>query len=130
MDLPYSVPVDFINEINFVQSSWKAAVYPEYEERTYGHILKQSGYHNGPLQRPTKVSTFSQKEKFSYLPKSFDWRNVDGIDYVSPIRNQGNCGSCYAFASMAALESRIRILTNNVQKPVFSPQDVVGCSNL
>lgn len=39
-----------------------------------------------------------------------------------------SCGSCYAFASMGMLEARIRILTNNTQKPVFSPQQVVSCS--
>lgn len=29
---------------------------------------------------------------------------------------------------MGMLEARIRILTNNTQKPVFSPQQVVSCS--
>ena len=33
------------------------------------------------------------------LPSEFDWRNVSGVSYVSPIRNQGSCGSCYAFAA-------------------------------
>ena len=51
MDLPYSVPVDFVNEINAAQKSWKATIYPEYEKRTYRHILQQSGYNNSPLQR-------------------------------------------------------------------------------
>ena len=23
------------------------------------------------------------------LPTSFDWRNVDGVNFVSPVRNQG-----------------------------------------
>ena len=41
----------------------------------------------------------------------------------------GSCGSCYSFASMAMLESRVRILTNNTLQPVFSPQDIVECSN-
>ena len=29
---------------------------------------------------------------------------------------------------MAMLEARVRIATNNTQTPVFSPQDVVSCS--
>ena len=41
---------------------------------------------------------------------------------------QGNCGSCYAFASMGMLEARMRIATNNTQTPVYSPQYIVSCS--
>jgi len=47
---------------------------------------------------------------------------------VSPIRNQGACGSCYSFASMAMLEARLRIYTNNTNQDVFAPQDIVSCS--
>jgi cathepsin C len=63
------------------------------------------------------------------LPDSFDWRNISGISYVSPIRNQGSCGSCYTFGSMAMHESRLRIKTLNQQKNIFSTQDIVSCSN-
>ena len=38
------------------------------------------------------------------LPSSFDWRNYNGHSYIGPIRNQGNCGSCYAFGACAAAE--------------------------
>lgn len=38
------------------------------------------------------------------LPSSFDWRSVDGKSYIGPIRNQGGCGSCYAFGAAAAAE--------------------------
>jgi cathepsin C len=62
------------------------------------------------------------------LPASFDWRNINGVNFVSPIRDQGDCGSCYAFASMAMNEARIRIKTNNTQQPILSPQDIIECS--
>nr|KAG5711311.1 hypothetical protein BaRGS_006008 [Batillaria attramentaria] len=42
--------------------------------------------------------------------------------------DQASCGSCYAFASMAMNEARVRIMTNNTKQPVFSPQDIVDCS--
>uniref|UniRef100_A0A1A8HUX3 Dipeptidyl peptidase 1 n=1 Tax=Nothobranchius kuhntae TaxID=321403 RepID=A0A1A8HUX3_NOTKU len=62
------------------------------------------------------------------LPEHWDWRKVDGVNFVSPVRNQASCGSCYSFATMGMLEARVRILTNNTDAPVLSPQQVVSCS--
>ena len=66
--------------------------------------------------------------KAKSLPDEFDWRNVDGKNYVSPVRDQGGCGSCYAFGTLAMFEARVRILSNNTKTPVLSTQDVVSCS--
>lgn len=38
--------------------------------------------------KPAKISE-ELKKVAEKLPESFDWRNVDGKSYVSPIRNQG-----------------------------------------
>ncbi|KAL3308556.1 hypothetical protein Ciccas_012911 [Cichlidogyrus casuarinus] len=64
------------------------------------------------------------------LPWEFDWRTPPdgGPSYVTPVRSQGSCGSCYAFVSASALESRIQIMTNRSMQPILSPQDVVNCS--
>jgi len=62
------------------------------------------------------------------LPESWDWRNVNGVNYVSPVRDQKQCGSCYAFGTLAMIESRIRIMTNNALQPVLSTQNIVSCS--
>jgi C1A family cysteine protease len=40
------------------------------------------------------------------LPSSLDWRDSGGI---TPIKNQGSCGSCWAFAATAELEAFIKI---------------------
>ena len=37
-------------------------------------------------------------------PASWDWRNVGGASYIGAVRNQGSCGSCYAFGAAAAAE--------------------------
>lgn len=131
-DALYSYNSAFIQNINAKQNSWHANVYPEYEQMTMiDHLRRAGGRASSVVSRVgAKKSNFFAKLRDAGMPAAWDWRDVSGINYVSPIRNQRNCGSCYAFASMAGLESRIRILTNNTQQPVYSPQDVVGCSLL
>lgn len=46
---------------------------------------------------------------WAQLPKTIDWRNKDGKNWVSPILNQGACGSCVAFAAIGTLETQINI---------------------
>lgn len=77
--------------------------------------------------RATKP-TEAQIKEAAGLPDSFDWRNVSGVNYVSPVRNQGSCGSCYAFSSLAMNEARLRVKTLNQQQKVFSTQDIVECA--
>ncbi len=62
------------------------------------------------------------------LPASFDWRWYKA---VSGVRDQGNCASCFAFASVAALESKILIQYESLDDdPDLSEQIVLSCSGL
>ncbi|XP_047248200.1 dipeptidyl peptidase 1 [Girardinichthys multiradiatus] len=127
---PYKHNWDFIDLINTVQSSWKAVAYPEHEMYTLQELHYRAG---GPASRnpvhvrPAPVDAGLAKMAAA-LPEHWDWRNVDGVSFVSPVRNQASCGSCYSFATMGMLEARVRILTNNSDAPVLSPQQVVSCS--
>lgn len=47
------------------------------------------------------------------LPASWDWRDVDGDDWITPIRSQGGCGSCVVFGVTAAVEAHWRIVQND-----------------
>jgi C1A family cysteine protease len=62
-------------------------------------------------------------------PTSWDWRDVGGKNYVTPIRDQAECGSCYAFGIIAAMET-IYSYQNNDPDPTLdlSEQFVVSCS--
>jgi hypothetical protein len=46
------------------------------------------------------------KSSIQALPSSYDWRKLNG---VTPIKNQGSCGGCWAFGTVGPLESQILI---------------------
>ncbi|XP_007900501.1 dipeptidyl peptidase 1 [Callorhinchus milii] len=127
----YQPNVDFMKAINTVQKSWTATIYDEYETLTIGDLTRRAGGHSSRIpRRPKPAAVTEEFQKLAeHLPESWDWRNINGVNYVSPVRNQGACGSCYSFSSMGMLESRIRILTQNMQTPILSTQQIISCSN-
>jgi cathepsin C len=70
----------------------------------------------------------NKKSNSQSFPQKFDWRDMNGVNYDSPVRKQGECGSCYAISAITVLESRIRIKTGNKYKPILSPSSVISCS--
>ena len=58
------------------------------------------------------------------LPASFDWRTQGG---VNPVQNQAQCGSCWAFSTVANIESVNWKATGQLLK--LSEQQLVDCEN-
>ena len=64
------------------------------------------------------------------LPARLDWRNYNGNNYITPIKDQGDCGACWAFAVSAALESKALIALNTPNAPLdLSEQVLTSCGN-
>ncbi len=55
------------------------------------------------------------------LPAQFDWRPL-----CTPVKSQGGCGSCWAFATVGTLESAIRIVDGETVD--LSEQWLVSCN--
>ena len=89
------------------------------------------------MMSPKRRKTTSRQEDFpvyfdnatKYNPISFDWRNVNGHSYIGAIRDQGNCGSCYAFGALASAEGVYNIATGNFDDNCvdFSESFLIWC---
>lgn len=67
------------------------------------------------LQTPTACQT-------RRIPESFNWAE-SGV--VTPVQDQGNCGCCWVFGSVAAVESAIAIKYGKLIK--LSEQELLEC---
>jgi len=57
------------------------------------------------------------------IPEHFDWREFGG---VTPVKNQGHCGSCWTFSTIGAMESHYLIKYGQFRN--LSEQQLVDCA--
>lgn len=77
------------------------------------------------MPRPIKSENVMEWKYGQTLPSSVDWRTQGA---VNPVKNQGQCGSCWSFASTAVMESAHYIFSGNLVS--LSEQNLVSCSFL
>jgi len=97
----------------------------EFKIRIHGHTGK---CYNG-LEDPT--ADFPVVNPGMYmapedLPDSVDWTTANP-PVVNPIKDQGNCGSCWAFSAAGCTESQYAINKGTLNS--LSEQELVDCSN-
>lgn len=114
---------DYIQKINNSSVSFHLA-HNIYSDMTHAEFLKHFNLDSNKSQS----FNFSyekrnlRKGNISYL-NSFDW-TTQGV--VTPVKNQGICGSCWAFATASALEVQYAV-KNKVVIP-FSVQEYLDCT--
>ncbi|KAJ3662909.1 hypothetical protein Zmor_007225 [Zophobas morio] len=118
---------DFIDLINRKQSNWVAGRnFPE--NTTNEYLYKLNGFlglHPDPNYKPKKVV---HKVNLRDIPDTFDartkWPNCESLNRI---RNQGACGSCWAFASVESMSDRICIHSSGSTEFFFSAEDLLSC---
>ncbi|XP_049858108.1 cathepsin B [Schistocerca gregaria] len=116
---------DFINYINSLNSTWKAGRnFPQ--ETPVKHLKRLMGVHpdsylfQPPVQRHAVEDLeipeeFDSREKWSFCPT------------IKEIRDQGSCGSCWAFGAVEAMSDRVCIHSKGEKNFHFSAEDLVSC---
>ncbi|KAF9591101.1 hypothetical protein IFM89_001445 [Coptis chinensis] len=82
-------------------------------------IASRNGYKNSPERMS---GTTFRYEKVTAVPSSMDWRKKGA---VTPIKDQGQCGSCWAFSTVASMEGITQLSTGKLIS--LSEQELVDC---
>ncbi|WP_321373810.1 C1 family peptidase [uncultured Draconibacterium sp.] len=104
-------------------------------KKLYGSSTFPSGfefYAGGVISTETsRAINTTEKSATATSPytDSWDWRDRHGKNWITPVTNQGGCGSCWAFASTGATEAMVNLFYNQQINMDLSEQDVLSCSN-
>jgi cathepsin B len=104
---------------------------------TAGKNFERTGMTIAGLKRKCGVIPEPNNEKLPYrdlhdniqdVPTEFDarkqWPNCSSI---ITIRDQGDCGSCWAFGAVEAMSDRICIASNGAKQPSISAENLLSC---
>merc|ERR1719427_2169511 len=79
--------------------------------------------HLGGIRRPAPSAPQARRAAPAALPAAVDWRE-EGV--ITPVKNQGQCVSCWAFATTELVESYAALATGSLLE--LSAQQVTSCS--
>lgn len=94
---------------------------------------EQQGHVRSPVRDQLVSSPVpSTYVEYHHLPRHWDWRNVEGVNYVTSDVNQHipqYCGSCWVHGTIASLNDRIKIMRRAEWPDVMlSRQAAVNCA--
>ena len=121
---------------------WRAGVTSmsrkTYDEKKdmFGGVVPYLGgfeyYKEGIFIMPNFKNNYINDEFFrsgSPYVKEWDWRNRHGKNWMTSVKNQGNCNTCWAFASLGLIETYINLYYNQLINYDLSEQELISCTN-
>jgi len=93
----------------------------EFADMSFEEFIKVKGGYKANAHSFAK-SQQSTTFNIADAPNTIDWR---AKNVVNDVKNQGSCGSCWAFSTMSSLESRWAIKSGTLLS--LSEQELVDC---
>jgi len=115
-----------VDQYNSAQDLWTAELSPRFAHLTEEEITGMFGTRVPEDIIDLPQVDYSAIREFQDLPESHDTR-TKWPNCVGAIRDQGNCGSCWAFGAIEAFEDRHCIVSGAGSVTFHSPQALVDC---
>lgn len=111
----------YIRKFNSMQQSVVLGV-NKFADMSFAEFSSIYLHPEQPINHPLNFPSY----EVDPLPLSVDWV---AEKKVTPVKDQGHCGSCYSFAATGAIESAWAIKYNLTSSlPTFSEQQIMDCS--
>lgn len=126
-EIIYNNNLEFIKNENLKGHSYKLDI------NEFADLTKEEFFGNHVYQKTQNIKSVLERHNRQFskynmylrqsIPSSVDWTNEGA---VTPIKNQGQCGSCWSFSTTGAIEGAHEIATGNLVS--LSEQQLVDCS--
>jgi len=109
------------DELNKLSNSSAHGV-TKFSDMSREEFSKYLGFKPKDRASSLRASIAPRKEVYATMPRSVDWRKTGA---VSPIKNQGQCGSCWAFSATEAIETGVYF--SDKKSLLLAPQQITSC---
>jgi len=122
-DMSPLIDEDLVRRVKESGAQWEATLDNKFASWTLGDAKKILGARLDDIF----IAEAPVVDAVTAVPANFDARQ-QWPGAIHPIRNQEQCGSCWAFGATESLSDRFAIQSNLSTNTVLSPQQLVSCN--